>query len=190
MKKYLLSILFFFFLLSAGAQVFLDEKVANLLDDNLIEMDNWQAINQVVVQQIGNVAYVNQAGSNQESALQQNGYQNEANLWQEGNLITQEVFQKGSENTINSYIKNTSLYEKTVFLMQNGNNNRIDLAIFGDEMAPTPQSIKITQEGNGFEANAFMESYHFPIEINQKAGAGGGEMKINVSTSFFSFPMK
>lgn len=138
----------------------------------------------------GNSGYVRQSGDNHKTTLRQAGQYNIASLWQEGSFTDFETLQTGDENIINSYVNNTGLFEKTAFLIQNGNRNRIDLALFGDEVPTASQSVKIIQEGDGFGAKAFMESTNFPIEITQKAGPGGGEMKVDVSTSYFSFPMK
>jgi hypothetical protein len=157
-----------------------------------IQQNSDLSSNQVLSSQIGvnNTGYIFQTGSWHQTVLRQNGQNNEANLWQTGNLINQEIQQNGNENTINSYMKNASIFEKTAVLMQNGNNNRIDFAIFGDETPTASQLIKITQQGDGFVAKALMESSNFPIEITQKAGPGGGSMNVDVSVSYFSFPMK
>lgn len=148
--------------------------------------------NMIMISQSGeeNNAYFKQTGTMQIVKSYQSGYNNEANLWQTGNLINQEIQQNGNENTINSYMKNASIFEKTAVLLQDGNYNRIDLAIFGDEIPTAYQPIKISQQGDGFVAKALMESYNFPIEITQKAGPGGGAMNVDVSVSYFSFPMK
>jgi hypothetical protein len=136
------------------------------------------------------MGYISQTGSSLKTSLQQTGQSNEASIWQEGSLISLEARQTGDGNVITSYIKNMGLFDKTVALLQEGNNNRIDIALFGDEIPSTSQAIRVTQQGNGFEAKASMESYNFPVEITQRAGTRGGEMKVDVSTSYFSFPMK
>jgi hypothetical protein len=217
MTRFSLLLLILFSAITLSAQISSEEEIANLTGANIPEMESRQNINQVIIQQIGdnnkiislqqnsgiygtqilfsqqgsgNSGYVLQSGDNHKTTMRQTGQNNVASLWQEGSFTDVEARQTGDDNTINSYIKNTGLFEKTAFLMQNGKNNCIDLAIFGNEIPTTSQSVKITQEGDGFGAKAFMESYNFPIEITQKAGPGGGDMKVDVSTSYFSFPMK
>jgi hypothetical protein len=217
MKTIILAVLGITIVFMGRSQISSEEEIANLTGANIPEMESWQNINQVIIQQIGdnnkiislqqnsgiygtqilssqqgngNSGYIRQSGDDHKTTLRQTGQNSVANLWQEGNFTDFEAWQTGAENIINSYIKNAGLFEKTAFLLQDGNNNRIDLAIFGNENPTAAQSIKITQQGNGFEARALMESYNLPIQITQKAGSGEGQMKINISTSYFNFPMK
>lgn len=157
-----------------------------------LQQQQGQALNFIQMQQSGtaNSGYISQTGWDLSSRMLQQGQNNEANLWSEGGHINMEIRQTGNENTIFSYIKNPSEFEKQAFLMQEGNNNRIELALFGNGVPTADQTVKITQQGNGFEATALMESFNAPIEITQKAGPGGGEMSVNVSVSDFSFPMR
>lgn len=157
-----------------------------------LQQQQGQSLNFVQVQQSGtaNSGYINQTGWDLSSRMLQQGQNNEANFWSEGGHINMEARQTGNENTIFSYIKNPSEFERQAFLLQEGNNNRIELALFGNGVPTADQSVKITQQGNGFEAKALMESFNAPIEITQTAGPGGGEMKVDVSVSDFSFPMR
>lgn len=157
-----------------------------------LQQQQGQALNFIQMQQSGtaNSGYISQTGWDLSSRMLQQGQNNEANLWSEGGHVNMEIRQTGNENTIFSYIKNPSEFEKQAFLMQEGNNNRIELALFGNGVPTADQTVKITQQGNGFEATALMESFNAPIEITQKAGPGGGEMSVNVSVSDFSFPMR
>ena len=148
--------------------------------------------NEAIIQQSGihNNGYIQQTGADLSSHLLQQGQNNEANLWSEGGHIDIDARQTGSDNVIYSYIKNPGIFEKQAILHQDGNNNRIELALFGNVMPTADQLVTIIQQGDDFEAKALMESYNYSIGITQKEGPGGGDMKVDVSVSDFSFPMR
>lgn len=151
--------------------------------------------NFVEVEQLnrGNSAYIDQKGSGHGAMLIQKGIGNEANLWSEGNLTVAKAIQFGDGNLINSYINNRNSLPKGALLVQEGNNNRIDFALLGnnDNLDESlTQAVSIRQTGNELEVNAVFESVETPVYIEQKSGPGGGGMKVDVSTSDFYFPMK
>ena len=139
----------------------------------------------------GNIGYIEQTGDAHLTVLNQSGQENEANIWSEGSLTYTQVEQFGSGNMVNSYIDNDGLLPKAALLQQNGNNNVIDFALLGNGCLwnSWPKGAYIKQTGDNLEVTALFDSYQSPVYIEQQSGAGGG-MKINVSTTAFSFPMK
>ena len=210
---------FVVFTLSATSQVITEEEMQDLLNSQEIQIENPIISNFLTIRQIsdenrvfsiqnnpggapnsvlvnqegrGNNGYINQNGSGNETRLWQYNASNEASLWSDGNNITTSVKQDGEKNIVNSYIKNLDLQSRSALLMQVGNNNRIDLALFGDGIPSgvLSQEAKISQYGNNHVVEAFMEDTFVPIEVTQKSGAGGEGMPISVSNSYFNFPMK
>jgi len=150
--------------------------------------------NKVIINQNGtnNNGFINQTGSGIETYLSQTGSSNEANLLSDGNNISVSAKQDGDGNIINTYIKNLDLQSRSALLLQNGNNNRIDLELFGDGV-PTgvlSQEVKITQQGNNHVLEASGEDAFAPFEVTQNSGVGGEGMQISISNSYFNFPMK
>ncbi|WP_321995847.1 hypothetical protein [Draconibacterium orientale] len=148
--------------------------------------------NNILVNQNGiqNSGYINQTGSGLETKLWQYKTSNEANLWSEGDNISVEVKQDGIDNSINSFIENYVLVSRSAYLLQQGNNNRIELALFGD-VAPSvndAQQVQISQTGNDHSVEAMLENSFAPISITQTPGVNGEGMQVNISNSAFSFP--
>ena len=150
--------------------------------------------NNILVNQSGvkNSSIVNQSGSGLETKLWQYKSGNEANLWSEGKDIIVEVKQDGNNNSINSFIENYFLVSRSAYLLQNGNNNRIELALFGDgiPLEIDAQQVQISQTGNDHSINAVLENTIVPISITQTPGMNGEGMQVNISNSEFAFPMK
>lgn len=215
----LLSLIVFGGMFPAIGQVISDEEVIELLNGHVLQLDNLtnsnlsfirqvgdentaisiqeqqgSASNHVLVNQngTGNRGYIEQPGSGLETYLWQYNANNEANLWSVGENIHTSVKQDGEGNVINSYIENTGLVLRSAALLQEGNDNRIDLSLKGDGFGgnAAEQTVVINQNGNQHEVKAFMEPFSAPLEINQTPGVNGEGMKIDVSTSTFSFPMK
>jgi hypothetical protein len=221
MKHYIGTVLVFLgSLFAVSAQVITEQELNELLNSREIQMDNPIIQNLTVIRQVqdenqiisiqeqqgsasnhvlvnqngtGNRGYIEQTGSGLETYLWQYNANNEANLWSVGENIHTSVKQDGDGNGINSYIKNYNLDQRSAMLLQEGNNNRIDLAIYGDD-APatglTSQEFKITQQGNNHVVEAFMENDFRSMEINQNSGVDGDGMSIKVTQSYFNFPMK
>jgi len=150
--------------------------------------------NTVLVNQDGqlNAGYIEQNGYSLQTQLWQFGSGNEASLWSEGNHINMEVKQDGNDNTINSFIENYVLVSRSAYLLQQGNNNRIELALFGDAV-PTlsnAQELQISQTGNNHSLQANLENTFESFTVTQTAGINGEGMQVNISNSAFSFPMK
>jgi hypothetical protein len=151
--------------------------------------------NFVSVEQLnqGNNAWIEQTGSGHGARLLQNGSGNEANLWSVGSLSLTVAKQEGEGNLINSYIDNQKLLPKGALLLQNGNNNSIEFALLGNDgfwKDSWPRAAYIKQNGNDLEVSALFDSYSWPVYIEQQSGPGGAGMKVNVSTTDFSFFMK
>lgn len=218
--KYLLMLLIFLpFAFQGNSQVITEAEMTELLNSREIQVDNpmisnfltieqisddnsatsiqnnpGAAVNTVMVTQdgIGNTGYINQNGSGNETRLWQYNSSNEASLWSEGNNITTLAKQDGEGNVIKSYIENPGLDARTAMLIQEGNRNRIELALYGDAM-PTgvsSQDVKVSQYGNNHTVQLMKEDYFNPIEITQTPGAGGAGMHVNVSSSWIDFPLK
>lgn len=139
-----------------------------------------------------NYAYVQQSGSGLDTRIEQHNVSNEANILLIGSNIQTTVKQDGEGNLINSYIENAGNVFRSASLLQEGNFNIIELSLIGDEFTDhsLEQTIIINQYGNQHEVKALMEPFSSPLEINQTPGLNGEGMKIDVSTSTFSFPMK
>ncbi|WP_319228168.1 hypothetical protein [Draconibacterium orientale] len=138
----------------------------------------------------GNSGLIEQNGSGLETKLWQYKSSNEAYLWSEGDNISVEVKQDGIDNSINSFIENYFLVSRSAYLLQQGNNNRIELALFGD-VAPSvndAQQVQISQTGNDHSVEAMLENSFAPISITQTPGVNGEGMQVNISNSAFSFP--
>ncbi len=206
--------------LAVKAQVITEEEMHNLLNSQEIQVDNPIISNFLMVRQIsdgnevvawqsnpagmqntllvnqdgtGNKAYVEQNGSGLKTHLWQYSSSNEANLWSEGNNILTEVKQQGGvNNVINGYIENKGNVVRSASMLQEGNDNRIDFSLRGDGFGADAleQSMVINQLGNGHEVDAHMEPFSESLQIDQSPGVNGEGMKVNVSTSAFSFPMK
>ena len=206
-------------LLAVSGQVITEQEIDELLNSRDIQIDNpiiqnlaiirqiqdenqiisfqeqqGSAANHVLVNQdgFGNSGYIEQTGSGLETQLWQYNSGNKANLWSVGENIRTLVKQDGVGNLINSYIENTGYVLRSATLLQEGNDNRIDLSLRGDGFGNTPaeQTAVINQFGNGHMAKANIDPYSAPIEIIQTPGVNGEGMKIDISTSTFSFPMK
>ena len=220
MKHYIGTVLVFLgSLFAVSAQVITKQELNELLNSRDIQMDNPIIQNLTVIRQVqdenqinsiqeqqgsasnhvlvnqngtGNRGYIEQTGSGLETYLWQYNANNEANLWSVGENIHTSVKQDGEGNVINSYIENTGLVLRSAALVQEGNDNRIDLSLKGDGFGANAaeQTVVINQKGNQHEVKAFMEPFSAPLEINQTPGVNGEGMKIDVSTSTFSFPMK
>lgn len=139
----------------------------------------------------GNQGYIEQSGPAHLIILRQDGWNNEANLWSEGAKTDTWVSQVGDNNIINSYIDNAGLLPKAALLKQDGSNNVIDFALLGNGCLwnSWPKGAYIKQTGDDLEVTALFDSYQSPVYIEQQSGANGG-MKVNVSNTTFSFPMK
>ena len=214
--RYFVAILFILLAVpfKANSQVISKEEMQDLLNNYEIQLENPVIRDFVSMSQIqedfattiqysglsveiiqkgdNNIGYVEQIGTGFSTSLSQKGSFNEANLWSEGNNISIEVKQDGDGNTINSCIKNYDLEKLSAMLLQEGNNNRINLALFGvgipaEELS---QEVKITQQGNNHVVEAFMEDSFAPIEITQTPGTNGEGMQVSISNSYFNFPMK
>jgi len=100
------------------------------------------------------------------------------------------VKQDGNDNTINSFIENYSLVSRSAYLLQQGNNNRIQLALFGDGIPQSndAQQVQITQTGNDHSVDAILENSFAPITITQTPGVNGEGMQLNISNS--AWPVK
>ena len=216
------SLIFLLFIAATGLtaqQVISDEEMQDLLNNRVIQVDNPIISNFLLIRQIdqansftaiqnqqgslqnnilvnqdgaGNTGYLEQTGSGLETYLWQYQSSNMASLWSEGENVKVEVKQDGSENTINSFIENYYLVSRSAYLVQKGNNNRIDLALFGDEVPSVAdaQEVQISQTGNNHSVEAILENSFAPINITQTAGVNGEGMQVNISNSAFSFPMK
>jgi len=150
--------------------------------------------NNILVNQrgINNSGFINQSGSGLETKLWQYKTSNEANLWSDGKDITMEVKQYGNDNSINSFIENYFLVSRSAYLHQNGNNNRIELALFGNgiPVKVDAQQVQISQTGNDHSIDAVLENTFAPISITQTPGVNGEGMQVNISNSDFYFPTK
>lgn len=138
-----------------------------------------------------NSGYIQQIGTAHFSKLIQVGTNNEANFWSVGEKTINAAFQLGDNNKINSYTYNQDFIPKSTVLAQNGNNNTIEVVLLGSGFLwnSWPKLAVIHQKGNDLEISAKLDSYNSPIYIKQQAGSAGG-MKIDISNSDFSFPMK
>jgi len=220
MKRIRITILFILTTLFLQAQqVISSEEMQDLLNSSEIQVDNPMISNFMLIRQIdqdntidviqnqqasvqntillnqngtGNVGYIQQSGSGLETRLWQYKTSNDANLWSEGENVTIEVKQNGNDNSINSFIENYSLVSRSVYLLQEGNNNRIELALFGDgiPISNDAQQVQITQTGNDNSVDAILENSFAPITITQTPGVNGEGMQLNISNSAFSFPTK
>lgn len=206
-------------LLAVSGQVITEQEIDELLNSRDIQIDNPIIQNLAIIRQIqnenqiisfqeqqgsvanhvlvnqdgsGNSGYIEQTGSGLETQLWQYNSGNKANLWSVGENIRTLVKQDGVGNLINSYIENTGYVLRSATLLQEGNDNRIDLSLRGDGFGNTPaeQTAVINQFGNGHMAKANIDPFSAPIEIIQTPGVNGEGMKIDISTSTFSFPMK
>lgn len=217
-----IALLFLFLFAFSGLyaqQVISDEEMQDLLNSNEIQIENQSITNFSLIRQVDqansftatqnrqgnlqnnilvnqngtdNSGYINQTGSGLETKLWQYKSSNEANLWSEGKDITVEVKQDGNNNSINSFIENYFLVSRSAYLLQNGNNNRIELALFGDGIPSVSdaQQVQISQTGNDHSVDAVLENSFAPITITQTSGVNGEGMQINISNSTFAFPMK
>lgn len=164
-------------------------------DNNIvaIQQNSGWSLNQILSIQQGynNIGYIEESGDGHNVLLQQNGLNNEANIWSVGSETSTWAIQQGNGNVINSYIDNEGLLPKAAILQQIGNNNQIDLALLGNGMLwnSWPRAAYVKQTGDDLGVTAIFDSYQYPVYIEQQAGINGG-MNINVSTSAFSFPMK
>jgi len=206
-------------LLAVSGQVITEQEIDELLNSRDIQIDNPIIQNLAIIRQIqdenqiisfqeqrgtvanhvlvnqdgsGNSGYIEQTGSGLETQLWQYNSGNKANLWSVGENIRTLVKQDGVGNLINSYIENTGYVLRSATLLQEGNDNRIDLSLRGDGFGNTTaeQTAVINQFGNGHMAKANIDPFSAPIEIIQTPGVNGEGMKIDISTSTFSFPMK
>jgi hypothetical protein len=177
--------------------VFVNQAVIHQTGDEnnmiVLQQNTGIASNQIlsIQQEAGNNGYIEQTGDRHHTVLVQNGVSNEANLWSMGRETFTMVSQSGDNNHVNSYIYNPGLTAKSATLVQNGSNNQIDFAFpenRGIAAAYLPEIAYINQTGNDLGVTAVFDSYS-PIYIEQQAGAGGG-MKVVVTNSAFSFPMK
>lgn len=194
-----------------------NEEMQDLLESTVIQLENPVISNFSVIRQIdeandfkatqnqqgnlqngilvnqngtGNSGLIEQNGSGLETKLWQYKTSNEANLWSEGDNISVEVKQDGIDNSINSFIENYFLVSRSAYLLQQGNNNRIELALFGDAVPSVndAQQVQITQTGNDHSVEAMLENSFAPISITQTPGVNGEGMQVNISNSAFSFP--
>jgi hypothetical protein len=220
MKKIFIATIFFLgWALSLYGQLATDEEIIDLLNYPIIQLDNPVIRNHSVISQVQeknnlfisqeqkgtvsnivfvsqhgfqNISLINQSGTSLETLLWQVDSNNEANLWSNGKEIKVIVKQSGDGNQINSYIENHGPQTRLAEFTQEGNFNKINLSLRGDgftNSAPE-QRMEINQYGNSHELNAFMEPFSAPLEINQTPGVNGEGMKIDVSTSTFSFPLR
>ena len=159
-----------------------------------IQQHQGSMTNTIISNQVGNyhVGYIKQIGADHSTKLLQSGEGNEANLWSVGQKSETMVYQNGNSNMINSYIDNQGCIGKGAALIQRGENNNIEIALLGNGFLfnSWPRAAFIEQKGNGLEISAKMESYTFPIYVEQQSGPSGGGMKVDISNSDFSFPMK
>jgi len=159
---------------------------------DVIQNQQGSVQNTILLNQNGadNTGYIQQSGSGLQTSLWQYKSSNEANLWSEGENVTQEVKQDGNDNTINSFIENYSLVSRSAYLLQQGNNNRIQLALFGDGIPQSndAQQVQITQTGNDHSVDAILENSFAPITITQTPGVNGEGMQLNISNS--AWPVK
>ncbi len=220
MKRFQITILFFLTTLFLQAQqVISSEELQDLLNSSELPVENPFITNSSLVRQIdqansftaiqnqqgslqnnilvnqngiSNSGYINQTGAGLETKLWQYKASNEANLWSEGENINVEVKQDGIGNSINSFIENYFLVSRSAYLLQQGNNNRIELALFGDAVPSVnnAQQVEISQTGNDNSVDAMLENTFAPISITQTPGVNGEGMQINISNSVFAFPMK
>lgn len=218
MKKLQLFVFGIFIALALNAQqIISDEEMHDLLNSEVIQVDNPIISNFSLIRQIdrdntftaiqnqqgslqnnilvnqngtGNSGYIEQAGSGLETKLWQYKSSNEANLWSEGENVKVEVKQDGNDNSINSFIENYFLVSRSAFLLQQGNNNRIELALFGDGIPSVSdaQQVQISQTGNDHSVDAVLEDSFAPISITQTPGVNGEGMQLNISNS--TFPVK
>ncbi len=220
MKRFQITILFLLTTLFLQAQqVITSEELQDLLNSSELPVENPFITNSSLVRQIdqansftaiqnqqgnlqnnilvnqngtSNSGYINQTGAGLETKLWQYKASNEANLWSEGENINVEVKQDGIGNSINSFIENYFLVSRSAYLLQQGNNNRIELALFGDAVPSVnnAQQVEISQTGNDNSVDAMLENTFAPISITQTPGVNGEGMQINISNSVFAFPMK
>lgn len=150
--------------------------------------------NNILLNQNGtdNSAFINQTGSGLETKLWQYKLSNKASLWSEGKDVAIEVKQDGIGNSINSFIENYVLVSRSAYLLQQGDNNRIELALFGDgiPVSGDAQQIQISQTGNNHRVDALLENIFDSLTIIQTPGVNGEGMQVNISNSAFSFPMR
>ena len=137
----------------------------------------------------GNKGFINQTGFNHESILSQKNSEgtggNEANLWSVGSNTQNFVRQEGSENFVNSYVENTTGFIRRAISIQEGNNNRIDLALIERE-ENNLMGVRVTQTGDANSANLVLENFDAPfIKVDQTGGAN-----IEITHSDFYFPGK
>ena len=138
----------------------------------------------------GNKGFINQTGFDHESILSQKNSEgdlgNEANLWSVGGNTKNFVRQEGSENFVNSYVENTTGFIRRAISIQEGNNNRIDLALIEREENNNLMGVRVTQTGDANSANLVLENFDAPfIKVDQTGGAS-----IEITHSDFYFPGK
>jgi hypothetical protein len=152
--------------------------------------DNQNYIFTADQQGTGNKGYINQTGFDHESILSQKNSEgdlgNEANLWSVGSNTQNFVRQEGNENFVNSYVENTTGFIRRAISIQEGNNNRIDLALIEREETNNLMGVRVTQTGDANRANLVLENFDAPfINVHQTGGAS-----IEITHSDFFFPGK
>lgn len=139
-----------------------------------------------------NAAYISQDGTGLDSYLYQSQSMNNVNIWLEGANSMVVARQDGAGNSINSYIENSLMDFRKAELTQNGNFNQINLALFdsGTGIVSDTQEVRIDQTGDNNGASVFLENVFTNITITQQAGVNGDGMKVNITNTYFAFPMK
>lgn len=150
----------------------------------LTQSENY--IFQTVQTGYNNVGYTFQAGTGHELILNQNGNNNEANLWSLGKSTQNFVQQEGSGNFVNSYIENTSMDSRIATSIQIGDNNKINLQLTDMNAGNTLKGVAILQTGLGNSADLMLNYFDLPyLKVEQTGGA-----TIQITHSAFYFPTK
>ncbi|WP_163325218.1 hypothetical protein [Draconibacterium mangrovi] len=137
--------------------------------------------------QTENQAGIIQQGSGHSTVLVQDGANNQANTWSVGALTATEVYQKGSRNTINSYIDNNGIFPKSNLLTQIGDDNTMEIALLGNGNTWTedlPKTVDATQIGTDNSLELILDHAIIPgIKVTQTGG-----MSLILKHSDFYFP--
>lgn len=181
-----------FHILGVDDQTNANVAMLNQIGDNntieAIQQNTGVASNQILSFQTqnNNFGRIEQSGEGHQTILIQNGIGNYADLDSEGSDSYNYVLQNGNNNEVKSVVENDNLDTRTAMLIQWGNNNKIDLPV-----EVKAQGVNVFQLGNGHEADITGSVGNYsPINVTQFGGLGSRGMKIEINSSYFSFPMR
>lgn len=180
-----------FHILGVDDQTNANVAMLNQIGDNntieAIQQNTGVASNQILSLQLknNNFGRIEQSGEGHQTILIQNGIGNYADLDSEGSDTYNFVLQNGNNNEVNAILENDNLNTRTAMLIQWGNNNKIDFPV-----EVKAQEVNVFQFGNGHEADITGSVGNYsPINVTQFGGSGNRGMKVEITSSYFSFPM-